>query len=139
MSILRAITFSEIMFWDVKRFLKEKIESKYPIKSLHNHIFERNEKVKPFEHPNKEFSILGVNNKTGIFDAYIEKGKNINQVYKKVYDDDLAYNPYRVNVGSIGLKTENQKHEYISPAYVVFYCDEGLNAEFLYRVFKTNT
>ena len=138
-NILRKIAFSEIVFWDVKRYLQEKIESKYPIRPLHNYISERIEKVKPSEHPNKKFQILGVNNKIGIFDSYIKKGKDIKQSYKLIYNNDLAYNPYRVNVGSIGLKSENQKHQFISPAYVVFYCREKLKSEFLYKVFKTDT
>jgi restriction endonuclease S subunit len=51
----------------------------------------------------------------------------------------LTYNPYRINVGSIGLKTNNQKNEYISPAYVVFFCNANLNPEFLYKIFQTDT
>jgi restriction endonuclease S subunit len=96
-------------------------------------------KIKLYDYPEKEFGILGVNNKIGLFDAYKESGCNINQPYKKVCIDDLAYNPYRINVGSIGWKTELHKHDFISPAYVVFSCNEKLSAEFLYKVFKTDT
>ena len=92
-----------------------------------------------FDFPEDDFGILGVNNKEGIFDAYTEKGKNINQAYKKVELNDLTYNPYRVNVGSIGWKTLNQVNNFISPAYVVFECLNGLNSEYLYRMFKTDT
>ncbi len=49
----------------------------------------------------------------------------------------LAYNPYRINVGSIGMRTEKHKHEFISPAYVVFSCKETLLPDFLYKLFKT--
>lgn len=137
--LLRIVPFSEVSFWDYKRFSTIDINSKYPLELLRNHIEERNDKIKPFESPDKIFKILGVNNKVGVFDSYDEYGKNINQPYKRVEDSDLAYNPYRVNVGSIGLKTENQKNQYISPAYVVFSCKENLNAEFFYRLFKTDT
>jgi len=81
---------------------------------------------------------LGINNKTGLFDAYIEKGSKINQPYKIVKNGFLAYNPYRINVGSVGLKTEQQKYKYISPAYVVFSCKKGLLPEFIYILLKTN-
>ena len=139
MEILKTIPFSELYMWDVKRFVSTNIKSKYNIVVLAEHIIERSEKVKLFEFPDEKFGILGVNNKIGLFDAYEEYGKNINQAYKIVKNNDLAYNPYRINVGSIGWKTENQKYNYISPAYVVFSCHNGLKSEFLYRIFKTET
>jgi type I restriction enzyme S subunit len=138
-TIIRTIPFSEFDLWDVKRFVKSPITSKYQVLKLQNFISERSEKVKLFDFPEIDFGILGVNNKEGVFDAYIEKGKNINQSYKKVYNNDLTYNPYRVNVGSIGRKTSEHQNSFISPAYVVFECKNGLDSEFLYRVFKTNT
>lgn len=137
-SYLNFIKFSSISLWDFKRYASNEITSSYPIVKLANYIKEENEKIKPFEFPEDEFEILGVNNKTGLFDAYIEKGAQINQPYKIVKNGFLAYNPYRINVGSIGLKTEEQKYNYISPAYVVFSCKEGLLPEFLYILFRTN-
>ncbi|CAA0159401.1 Type I restriction enzyme, S subunit [Tenacibaculum maritimum] len=139
MNYLKTIPFSEFTLWDVKRFVKEGISSSFPIVDLGKYINQRSEKVKLFDFPEDDFGILGVNNKEGIFDAYTEKGKNINQAYKKVELNDLAYNPYRVNVGSIGWKTLNQVNNFISPAYVVFECLNGLNSEYLYRMFKTDT
>lgn len=137
-SYLNFIKFSNISLWDFKRYASNEITSSYPIVKLANYIKEENEKIKPFEFPEDEFEILGVNNKTGLFDAYIEKGAQINQPYKIVKNGFLAYNPYRINVGSIGLKTKDQKYNYISPAYVVFSCKESLLPEFLYILFRTN-
>ena len=59
-----------------------------------------------------------------------------NDIY--VEDGCLAYNPYRVNVGSIGLKTSLLKNEYISPAYVVFKCKETILPEYLYLILKSH-
>lgn len=137
-SYLNFINFSNISLWDFKRYASNEITSSYPIVKLANYIKEENEKIKPFEFPEDEFKILGVNNKIGLFDAYIEKGAQINQPYKIVKNGFLAYNPYRINVGSIGLKTDEQKYNYISPAYVVFSCKEGLLPEFLYILFRTD-
>ncbi len=134
---LNFINFTDVSLWDFKRYAAKKVASNYPIVKLGDYIQEENTKVKPFDFPDKDFPILGVNNKTGLFDAYIEKGSNINQPYKVVKDGFLAYNPYRVNVGSIGLKTAEQKYNYISPAYVVFSCRQGLLPEFLYILFRT--
>lgn len=134
---LRLMPFYKVLLWDVKRFSKNEMISKYNVDKLVNHINQENLKIKPFEFPEEDFKILGVNNKTGIYDAYIEKGKNINQPYKLVKNGFLAYNPYRINVGSIGLKTKEHKYEYISPAYVVFSCKDTLLPEYLFVLLKT--
>lgn len=133
----KEVPFSDVVLWDVKRYSFEKIKSQYPIVKLGLHIQEESHKVKLADFPDKEFGILGVNNKTGIFDAYKENGVNINQAYKKMERGWLAYNPYRVNVGSIGLRMEEHENEYISPAYVVFSCKETLLPDFLFKLFKT--
>ena len=134
---IKLLPFKDVTLWDVKRYASEKIQSKYPIVKLGLHIQEQSRKVKLFDYPEEEFGILGVSNKIGIFDAYKEKGADINQAYKKMEIGWLAYNPYRVNVGSIGMRTEENKHEFISPAYVVFSCKDTLLPDFLYKLFKT--
>ncbi|ALO16816.1 Type I restriction enzyme EcoKI specificity protein [Salinivirga cyanobacteriivorans] len=136
---INIIPFSQLHMWDVKRHLIREIQSSFPLIPLSELIEENNNKVKLNEYPDKEFGILGVNNIDGLFDAYTEKGKKINQSYKKMETNELAYNPYRINVGSIGMKTFLHKNDYISPAYVVFRCNERLNPEYLYKLFKTNT
>jgi len=134
---IKFLPFRDIVLWDVKRYASEKIKSDYPVVKLGLHIQEQNQKVKLFDFPEEEFGILGVNNRIGIFDAYKEKGVNINQAYKRMGKGWLAYNPYRVNVGSIGMRAEEHEHEYISPAYVVFSCKETLLPDFLFKIFKT--
>jgi len=123
-----------LSYWDSKRYFAEPIKSKYVIEKLGKHIKKENHLTRPSKHTENEFEILGVNNKEGLFDAYIEKGKNIKQPYQKVEKGWLAYNPYRVNVGSIGLKTENHEYDWISNAYVVFSCKNDLLPEFLYEI-----
>ncbi len=122
-------------YWSVKNLLfANKHGSFITLKEI---IKEENKKIKPYEEPNVTFSILGVNNNIGMFDAYQEEGKKINQPYKIVKNNFFAYNPYRINVGSIGLKSNIQKHDLISPAYVVFSCNNNLDTQFLYILFKT--
>ena len=65
---------------------------------------------------NLEF--FGVSNEAGIIKTkYAAEDKA--EDYKIIEKDCFAYNPYRVNVGSIGLLNEDIKG-LISPAYVVF-------------------
>ena len=137
--LLQFARFKNFTIWDVKRNLSSLIYSDYEIVTLGHYIQEEKTKIKPFESPNDDFKILGVSNKIGLFDNEIKKGKEINQAYKIVKDGFLAFNPYRINVGSIGLKTPKQKNDLISPAYVVFSCNEKLLPEYLFLVFKTNT
>lgn len=137
---LQTVPFRTWLNWDVKSYATNNLKSKYEFTKLGLVLNEQTEKVKLKDFPEQEFGILGVNNKTGIFDAYLEKGAKINQPYKIMKTNWIAYNPYRVNVGSVGIKTENQKYEYISNAYVVFSCqEEKLNTDFFFRLFKTNT
>lgn len=137
-SILKTILFHNFSKWDVKQFFMEQIKSSYPITFLSELLNEETEKKKLSKFPNEDFGILGISNEEGIFDAYTEKGKNINQPYKIIKNDFIAYNPYRVNVGSIGIKKEHLKNKYISNAYVVFSTKENLLADYLFLLMHTN-
>lgn len=66
----------------------------------------------------ESFCFWGVSNEDGIVptkNAAIEKAAE----YKIIEKGCFAYNPYRINVGSIGFYEEGEKG-LISPAYVVF-------------------
>lgn len=133
---LRFAEFKSIFQWDLKRYLNKSFKSKYGIVELGAHIKEESKKYAISE-KGKRYGILGVNNQTGIFDAYTEDGSKIKQKYKKMETGWIAYNPYRVNVGSIGIKKPEHKFEYISPAYVVFSCQPSLLPDYLFLVMKT--
>lgn len=122
-SPIQVTNFRELERWDVKYFTG-RIVSKYPLVPLSEIVYEHNEKIRPSEYPDQSFKILGVNNTSGIFHAYDTLGKKIKQPYKKVSAGDFAYNPYRINVGSIGLVPDEHGDGYISPAYVVFGVDK---------------
>ena len=134
----RIIHFSELQRWDVKYFAGQ-IKSKYPLVSLADFVTEHNEKIRPSESPAETFKILGVNNVDGIFHAYDALGKEIKQPYKKVSSGDFAYNPYRINVGSIGRIPPEHDGAYISPAYVVFSVDSSvILPEVFWFILKSN-
>lgn len=137
-NLLKTVRFVDTHQWNVKYFWGTAISSKYSLEEIGKHTIHITEKSKLFENPEKEYAILGISNEIGMFDAYTELGKNINQPYIYVEDGCLAYNPYRVNVGSIGLKTSLLKNEYISPAYVVFKCKETILPEYLYLILKSS-
>lgn len=133
-----AVWFKDLERWDVK-FFSSKLISVFPLEPLAKFIREHNERINLFECPEEKFRILGVNNVDGIFLAYDTLGSKINQPYKKTSAKDFAYNPYRVNVGSIGLVPKELAGNYISPAYVVFSVDEiKLLPEYLNLILKAD-
>lgn len=137
-ALLSTVPFSSFSQWDVKQFFFAKILSKYPVEELGKHLIHQTEKIQLSDEPTKEFTILGVSNKIGMFDGSTEKGSKIKQKYHVVKDNWLAYNPYRINVGSIGIKTPNLKGSYISPAYVVFSCKDTILPEYLWLMMKSD-
>lgn len=135
---LSFIRYQDVVLWDIKRCVDNSIKSQYMITELSKLVIEERDKY-DISCPTQYYGILGVNNKKGIFDAYLENGTNIKQKYKRMENGWIAYNPYRINVGSVGIKKPIHKHEYISPAYVVFRCNPTLMPEFLYMIMRTET
>lgn len=133
-----AVWWKEFDRWDVKYFTA-RVRSTFPIVQLASLISEHSERVKPFDFPDKQFRILGVSNDGGVFHAYDCLGKEINQPYQRVDADDFTYNPYRVNVGSIGIVPEEMGGNFISPAYVIFSTDKArLLPAFLLLILKSD-
>jgi type I restriction enzyme M protein len=95
-------------------------ESPYPMEQLGSYVEESGEIVSPSDYPHQEFLILGVNNRQGVVETDVKLGEEIKQRYKRVSIGDVVYNPHRVNVGSIGLVTEEFDGGYVSNIYVVF-------------------
>lgn len=134
---LHFVNHKTFLLWDIKRYFMTQIASSHTIVRLGDFIKEGGAKYN-ISDKTKTYGILGVNNQSGIFDAYEESGAKIKQKYKKMQVGWIAYNPYRINVGSIGMRKEEHHYEYISPAYVVFSCKEGLNSEYLFLLMKTD-
>lgn len=95
------------------------------------------------DNPDETFSILSVTNTYGvILDESNEKkfevpGSEITNA-KKVKAGSVVFNPYRVNVGSIGIVGKEYDGYLVSPAYVVFKTKNGLDAKVLCALFKND-
>lgn len=129
--------YKNLTRWDIKSYLCL-FSSPYAVEELGKYIYEHSEKENIGNEAGKEFPILGVTNKVGVYLNEYVKGENINQPYKKVRGGELTYNPYRVNIGSIGVVQEEYDNFYISPAYVVFGTKEGLLNEYIYLVLSSS-
>jgi len=133
-----ALWWKDLERWDVK-FFSARTRSTYSIVRLASLIHEHSERVRPFDFPDTTFHILGVTKTSGIFHAYDSLGKKIKQPYQKVNAGDFAYNPYRINVGSIGIVPTELGGNYISPAYVIFATDSArLLPEYLVLILKAD-
>ena len=111
---------------------------KYPIVPLDAFIIAIDDKIKPSQYPDDEFIVLGVANDKGIFVNEKKKGEEINQSYYIVRRGYFCYNPYRVNVGSIGLNEYDYDNQIISGAYNVFKVDEkNIEPKYLLALFKS--
>lgn len=133
---LHLVNYNTLLLWDIKRYFATQLLSQFSVVRLGDYIREESAKYK-INDPTQKYGILGVNNQIGIFDAYQEEGSKIKQKYKKMQVGWIAYNPYRINVGSIGIRKSTHNYEYISPAYVVFSCKNELLPEFLFLLMKT--
>lgn len=130
------IQYGSLVRWDAKSYLY-KLKTSFPLVKLGTYLYEHSEKCKLFDYPEEEFCILGVTNREGVYLNLTEKGNTFNQAYKKVKKGELVYNPYRVNVGSIGIVDDDFDGYYISPAYVVFGVKDELLNEYLYLVLSS--
>ncbi len=71
----------------------------------------------------KKLEVLGVSNVDGITMTSHKKSKDLSK-YLVIEPNCFAYNPYRINVGSIGL-TPKKIYGLVSPAYTVFKVKEN--------------
>jgi type I restriction enzyme S subunit len=110
---------------------------KVQFERLNKYIKESKEKNKN----NQEKRVLSVTNKLGFvlqedqFDRIVASIDLSN--YKIVRKGQFAYNPSRVNVGSIDLLTTFESG-LLSPMYVVFQCKQDLVTEYLYHFIKSD-
>lgn len=113
--------------------------AKYPMVKLKDCLILNNNKIKPVQKPDVNYKILGVSNETGIFLNEILHAEETSQSYFVVAKNEFCYNPYRINVGSIGLNPFDYHNQIISGAYVVFGCNEDeLNPKYLDALFNSN-
>ena len=96
------------------------------------------EECHPVGAESDKFSLVGVSNEHGLVSSPRETAADNLSRYQRVERDWFAYNPMRVNVGSIGLADDDSKTGITSPDYVVFSCREGLDPRFLLHFLKSD-
>jgi type I restriction-modification system DNA methylase subunit len=104
----------------IKEILKS--GAKYPMVKLKDYLILNENKIKPSKFPNLNYKVLGVSNEVGIFLNQKLQAEETSQSYFLVAKNEFCYNPYRINVGSIGFNTFEYENQLISGAYIVFGC-----------------
>lgn len=116
-------------------YMEDTIKSDRNLIYLKGKITERLEFVEPYKEEDKAWGICEVSQQ-GVFLGDVVLGRDINQKYKVVYSGDLVYNPYRVNIGSIGIVAPYLNGYLASPAYVVFHSTSGMPNYYLLTMLK---
>lgn len=81
--------------------------------------------------------LIGVSNEHGLHASSRDTSADLAR-YQRVERNWFAYNPMRVNVGSIGLADDESKTGFTSPDYTVFSCREGLDPHYLLHFLKSD-
>ena len=98
-------------------------------------LIEQKETVKV--HDGKGMDLIGVSNEIGL---HVSRAKRIDDLsrYKFIEKGWFAYNPMRVNVGSIGYSHKEDQIGIVSPDYVVFSCSDKIIPEYLLYLLKSD-
>lgn len=125
--------------WDVKAGRAAAFIAANPdFVRLGDYTEECTETFRPWDEPEKEWPIYGVNNKEGVFLSSMQAGKDFNAPYKKVEKDWFFHNPTRANVGSLGIVNEVPMDALTSPEYQVWRLKGGFTPGFMALMLKTN-
>lgn len=109
--------------------------NKTPVTRLGDHIREESH---PVGKEAAKFHLVGVSNELGLVPSPRESAADDLSRYQRVKRDWFAYNPMRVNVGSIGLADADGKTGITSPDYVVFSCRDSLDPRYLLHFLKSD-
>ncbi len=87
--------------------------------------------------PPKNLKMVGVSNEEGLHASSRATSTDTSR-YIRVDRDWFAYNPMRINIGSIGLADDDSKTGFTSPDYTVFSCKKDLNPTYLLHFLKSD-
>ena len=101
---------------------------------LGDYISESDERIG--DEYSSDMALVGVSAEDGLTNPKTPIGKSPER-YKVLRADYLAYNPMRINIGSIGVVRDAFQQGITSPDYVVFYCGPDLLPEYVYHYLRS--
>lgn len=127
-----AVWFKDLVRWDIKTAKAIQFSRQHPtFRPLKDFAEEVTELVRPWEEPDKEWPVYGVNNDVGVFFSHRQKGHTFNAPYKRIHKDWFFHNPTRANVGSLGRVPDVPRDAITSPEYQVWRICDGLTPNFM--------
>ena len=134
-----ALEANDILFREMSAAAKTN-----PVKKNQPIISENSLNDKSDNKNNEKLPVYSINNKLGFvpqseqFEGVDSEDRGYDiKLYKIINKNTFAYNPARINVGSIGY-SENLENIIISSLYVCFKTDNTVNDNFLYQYLKTD-
>jgi type I restriction enzyme S subunit len=107
---------------------------KWPIVKLSKVLREERDRIGTFDADG--LPVLGVTNTEGVTRTGVEASEDKSK-YLRLRPGRFVYNPYRINVGSIGLSSDSQDG-ICSPAYTVFTVTDQIADRFLWFFLKSS-
>tara|TARA_R110000782_G_scaffold237188_1_gene323607 strand:+ start:356416 stop:358971 length:2556 start_codon:yes stop_codon:yes gene_type:complete len=119
-------------------FKNNSIELLKKFEPLNDKLINKSKKFMPKtdEELDTEYRVLSVTNNEGVVFNEFRRGEEFTSAYKLVKKGNIVYNPYRVNVGSIGIVSDELDNSLVSPAYVVFDI-KGIDTDFFIQLIKS--
>jgi hypothetical protein len=120
------LCWSDLEQWDVKSARAASFRLDNPsFQPLSRYAEDATEMVKPWEEPEKEWPVYGVNNKEGVFFSHLQRGDEFNAPYKRIRENWFFHNPTRSSVGSLGIVPRVPEDAITSPEYQVWRLRSG--------------
>ena len=120
------LDFKDLNEWDTKSSRAAAYRLACPaFRPMGEFIEEATELVRPFEEPDKEWPVYGVNNKEGAFFNTMRRGTDFNAPYKRIRKGWFFHNPTRSAVGSLGIVPDVPADAITSPEYQVWRVKDG--------------
>ncbi|WP_020208231.1 hypothetical protein [Gilvimarinus chinensis] len=113
------------------------MKSRYPLEELGKHV----NQISSRNRSSADVEVFSVTNSEGFTRSteYFSKevfSKDVSN-YKVVKPNQFAYNPSRINVGSVDYLRYSSS-VLVSPLYIVFECSEAIHADYLLRYLKSD-
>jgi type I restriction enzyme S subunit len=105
----------------------------WPMVKLSDVLIEQKQRIGRFDAD--DLPLLGVSNQEGLHRSGMPRITDMSR-YLRVERDWFAYNPMRINVGSIGWAQSEEQTGVISPDYVVFSCSDQILPRLVFSFLK---
>ncbi len=115
------VNWRDLPRWDIKTARASGFRLAHPgFRPLGDFAEEATELVRPWEKPNADWPVYGVNNEAGVVFSHHQRGETFNAPYKRIRKDWFFHNPTRANVGSLGRVPDVPEDAITSPEYQVW-------------------